>query len=191
MAESSIRYLIDHCVTTICKKIGSLQEMSSRLNFCWGILASCCSRIPISDTFEWVHLFTFVIDQLGRVYGVYCQVNHLSEEGMMLKDSALPCDVANSPCEEVRKVFKWVFHAQRLLSDWTHKFNSRKINYDEIQLYHSNFSNISRVAALFYANAEMTDMHNISALKKDFSQNFELLNIFMIRYLPGKVDLGW
>lgn len=191
MAESSIRFLIDNCVTTICKEIGCLQEVSSRLSFCWGVLASCCSRIPISDTFEWLNLFTFVVDQLGRVYGMYCQHHSLGEEESVLNENKLPDDVAESQCEEVRSVFKWVCHAQSLLVEWAKKFSSQEINYDEIQLYHKNFSAISRVASLFYANAEMTDMTNLSALTTSFNQNVELLNIFMIRYVSGKPELGW
>ena len=191
MTEPSIRFLIDHSVTTICQRIGSLQEMNSSTQFCWGLLASCCSRIPVSDTFEWVHLFTFIIDQLGRVYGMYCELHGFSEEGITLVDGSLPEDVVESPCEEVRHVFQWVCRAQSLLAEWSHKFSSQKINYDEIQLYHKNFSNISRVSTLFYANATLMDLQSLVTIKTDFNENFELLNMFMIRYVPGSIDLGW
>lgn len=186
-----MRFLIDQSVTMICQRIGSLQEMNSRTHFCWGLLASCCRRIPVSDTFEWVHLFTFITDQLGRVYGMYCQLHGLSEEGIILADGSLPEDVVESPCEEVKHVFQWVCHAQSLLGKWSQKFSSQKINYDEIQLYHKNFSNISRISTLFYANAQLTNIQSLVTVKKDFHKNFELLNMFMIRYVPGKIDLGW
>jgi hypothetical protein len=191
MTQPSIRLLIDHCVTMICQRIGSLREIKSRTHFCWGLLASCCRRIPISDTFEWVHLFTFIIDQLGRVYGMYCEFHGLSEEGISLVGGDLPSDVVESPCEEVPYVFQWVYRVQSLLAEWSQKFSSRKINYDAIQLYYNNFSNITRVSTLFYANAALIDMQSLVAIKADFNQNFELLNMFMIRYVPEKIDLGW
>ena len=193
MTDSSIRFLLESCVTVICKEIGSLQErdISSRLNFCWGILSSCCSRIPFSDTFEWINLFTFIVDQLGRVYGMYCQFHSLNEKDSIMKESKLPKDVLETSCEGVREVFKWVSRAQALLGEWSRKFSSREINYDEIELYRKNFSTITRVASLFYTNIEITDMANLSALKTDFNQEVELLNMFMIRYVPGKPELGW
>lgn len=191
MGGNSIKFLIDHCVTTICKRIGSFVDISSRSSFCWGVVASCCSRIPISDTFEWVHLFPFVIDQLGRVYGMYCEFHNLNEKGFVLVDNKLPDDIKESSCEEVKQVFCWLCRAQSLLAKWTQKFASERVNYDELELYRTNFSSISRVSSLFYASDKMTDIHQVAAVQTDFNQNFELLNIFLIRYVKEKIELGW
>ena len=122
---------------------------------------------------------------------MYCEFHGLSEEGISLVGGDLPSDVVESPCEEVPYVFQWVYRVQSLLAEWSQKFSSRKINYDAIQLYYNNFSNITRVSTLFYANAALIDMQSLVAIKADFNQNFELLNMFMIRYVPEKIDLGW
>ena len=191
MGEQSLRFLIDHSVTTICNGIGSLNDISSRTSFCWGVLASCCSRIPVSDTFEWVRLFTYAIDQLGRVYGMYCELHQLSENGIALFEDSLPSDVAETPCDEVKQVFQWFSHAQSLLAEWARKFISENVNYDEVELYRTHFSSISRVSALFSSSTKLTNMQEVVAVKTSFDQNFELLNIFLIRYVPEKMELGW
>ena len=186
-----MHFIIKECVTTICQEIGCLKNPSSRLNFCWGIVASCCKKIPISDNFEWATSYYSVISQFGRIFGIYCTTAGLEEREGILREDHFPSDVADCPSENVRKFFSWVSKAQQVLCAWQQKFNSKCINFDEILLYAKSFSQINRVATVFQAESLVVDTHDVQLIKQDFLQSFELLNILLLCYIKGQPDAGW
>ncbi len=181
------------CVSAIAEEIAAsnLLEMTSRLHFCWGIVASCCSRIPISDNFEWIRSYYFLIQELSRIYAIYCGRNGLEESGCVLKEGAFPPDIVQCPFDEVKAFFKWVFQAHQSLVLWNRKLKSNLVNYDDILLYGEKFSNITMMAPALLAESLVIDKHDVQALKLTFLQNFELLNLLLLRYIPGEPEHGW
>ncbi len=188
-----VKFIVQKCVSTIAEDIATtnLQEMTSRLGFCWGIVASCCSRIPVSDNFEWIRNYYYLICELSRIYGTYCGKNGLEESGCVLKEGAFPPDIVQCPSDEVKEFFKWVFRAQQVLVHWHEKLTSNRVNYDEIILYADNYSNIDMMAIAFSAKALVVDTHDVQALRQTFLQNFEVLNMLLLRYIPGQPEYGW
>ena len=187
----SLRFLLHECVTAICADMSSFQDLSSRLTFCWGVVASCCEKMPISDNFAWISSYYAIIAQLGRIYGVYCSSRNLEENSLVLVGSDLPTDIVESNCDDVKTFFTWVFKARQVLATWKEKFDSKYVNYDEVLLYAKDFSHVNRVATVFAASAFVVDNQYIQATKQQFLQSFELLNIFLIRYIKDQPNAGW
>lgn len=127
----ALRLLLNNCVETICRHLNSLCELSSRLEFCWGVVGSCCARIPVYDSLEWAKSYYRIIDQLGRIYSVYNQAQELEETRSVLNEDTMPLDVVQSSCEGVKQFFSWLSRAQQVLASWREKFSSKNINYDE------------------------------------------------------------
>ena len=177
-------------MTAVCTS-HSLHELSSRLTFCWGVISSCCSKTLVSDSFEWITSYSRVIRQLGRVYGTYCRQRELKNSECILAVNSLPSDVEDCPSSDVRKFFLWVAKSHQMLGSWHQKFESKHINYDDILLYKKHFSQINTLAASLSVDSLVVEIHYIQAVRQEFLQNFEILNIFLLRYVPGQPDVGW
>lgn len=186
-----MKYILEKCVTVICRGIGSLNDLSSRLSFCWGVVASCCEKMPISDNFDWINSYLPVVSQLSRIYGTYCNSKGIEEDQCILKKENLPADITECPFQDVKKFFSWVCKAQQMLCSWQRKFTTRHVNYDEILLYAKYCSQVNRVASVFSAESVVVDMQDVNAVKQDFLQSFELLNMLLLHYVPSRPDSGW
>jgi len=91
-------------VTTLCMDLSWLQVLTTKQRFCWGIIASCCKKIPVAkEQFDWVHSYKFVITHLGYIYNSYCAGKKLSEKKCLLLAEGFPKEIAHSPSEDIRK----------------------------------------------------------------------------------------
>ena len=74
VSSSSLCSALWEVVNTLCKDLTCFQASTSKQNFCWGIITSCCEKIPIcNEHFEWVYLYKSVITCLGKIYISYCK----------------------------------------------------------------------------------------------------------------------
>lgn len=188
--SAPLKLLLKNCVETICANLDSLSDISSRLEFCWGVVGSCCAKMPVSDSLEWAKSYYHIIDQLGRIYSVFCKAQTLEDTKSVLNDETMPADVAQSSCEGVKEFFGWLSRAQQALAVWREKFTSKKINYDEIMLYTEVYSLLNRAATSISANSLVVDAQYVQAIRTDFLQAFELLNIMLIRYIRDHPEAG-
>ena len=185
-----LKILLKNCVGTICNNLNSFSDLSSRLDFCWGVVGSCCSKMRVMESLEWAKLYYPIIDQLGRIYSVYCQAQAQEETKSVLNADSMPQDVSESSCEGVREFFAWMSRAQQMLSVWREKFQSKKINYDAIILYTEVYSLLSRAATSLSANSLVVDRHYVQAIQVDFLESFEILNLLLIRFIRGHPETG-
>lgn len=188
--SAPLKLLLKNCVETICKNIDSLCDLSSRLEFCWGVVGSCCAKMPVSDSLEWAKSYYHIIDQLGRIYSGFSRAQALEDTKSVLNDETMPLDVTQSSCEGVKEFFKWLSRAQHVLAVWREKFTSKKIDYDAIMLYTEAFSLLNRAATSLSANSLVVDAQYVQAIRTDFLQAFELLNIMLIRYIKDHPGAG-
>jgi len=130
-----LKTLLRSCVHTICKNLDSLTNLPSRLEFCWGVVGSCCAKMPVTSSLEWAKNYYHVIDELGRIYSVFRKAQELEETKSVLDASTMPLDVSRSNSDGVQKFFEWLSRAQQVLAVWREKFVSKKVNYDAIVLY--------------------------------------------------------
>jgi hypothetical protein len=185
-----LKLLLKNCVETICNNMDTLCDLSSRLEFCWGVVGSCCAKMPVSESLEWAKSYYQIIDQLGRIYSVFCQTQAREDTKSVLSDETMPVDVSQSSCEGVKEFFSWLSRAQQVLSVWREKFTTKKINYDEIMLYTEVFSLLSRAATSLSAHSLVVDAQYVQAIRTDFLQAFECLNIMLIRYVKNHPEVG-
>ena len=91
-------------VTTLCKDLSCLKALTPKQRFCWGIIASCCGKIPVTkEQFDWVQSYKFVITHLGYIYNSYCAGKKLPEEKHLLSAEGFPNEIACSPSENIRR----------------------------------------------------------------------------------------
>jgi len=187
-----MKFLLTQCVNTICSGLDSLHDLSSRLTFCWGVVASCCQKMPLTENMDWIQVYYSVIDQLGRIYSVY-QSNQKEngDKQSVLTESSMSSDVTESSAEGVGVFFKWIAGAQQALSAWRDKLKQCDLNYDELLLYTKQMANIGRAAMALSSDSLVVDSHYVKALKVEFEQQFELLNMLLLRYIPGVPDSPW
>ena len=81
--------------------------------------------------------------------------------------------------------------AQQLFARWKKKFTQKKVTFDQILQYAKHFSYINRVAASLSVEFMVVDTADVSALQTKFLQDYELLNILILRYVPGHPEAGW
>ena len=75
--------------------------LSPRQNFCWGILATCCSRIiPSKDNFKWAQNYFTVISELSQVFITYC--SKLFNNQRIIADQ-FPHKISSHSSDDLRK----------------------------------------------------------------------------------------
>ena len=95
---------LSEVVNTLCKSPTCLQAPTTRQNFCWGIIASCCEKIHIvSEDFEWVDLYKSAITCLGKIYVSYCKQKNLPEDKRLLPAEGYSQEITHNPSEHIKK----------------------------------------------------------------------------------------
>ena len=82
-----------------------LTSLSTKQRFCWGILATSCSKMVVNkDNLEWVHLYgSFITSlELGLVFRSYCTSKKLSPEERVIINE-LPHDVQAPRSEDLQR----------------------------------------------------------------------------------------
>lgn len=104
-ANQSLQKVLHLTVDTLALKgdLSWLQDLNTKQRFCWGIVATCCSKVPISiKDFEWIHTYSHLTSKLGLIYRAYCEGKQLPMEARLLSDQ-LPLDIERSPSEDIRR----------------------------------------------------------------------------------------
>lgn len=102
VSSSSLYSMLHLTVTILCKDLSWLQALSMKQQFCWGIIASCCAKIPISEKhLEWVLLYESVITCLSRIYNLYCTWKELPKDKCLLSADEYPQETVHS--EDIKK----------------------------------------------------------------------------------------
>ena len=100
---SPLYSMLHMTVTRLCNKLGCLQAITTTQNFCWGIIASCCENIPITDKqIDWVHTYECVIMCLGKIYNSYFKGKELPKKSLFSTD-VFPQEITHNPSDHIRK----------------------------------------------------------------------------------------
>ena len=104
ISSSPLYTLFQEIVTTLSQDLSWMQALTVKQNFYWGIIASCCEKIPISEKhFGWVHLYELVIKWLGNIYSSYCKWKELSEEEGLLSAERFPIEITHGHSEHIKR----------------------------------------------------------------------------------------
>lgn len=96
--------VLQDMVTMLSQDLSWLQSLTAKQSFCWGIVASCCEKIPVTKRqIGWVHSYNLVITHLGHIYNFYCKGKNLLENESLLSANNLPDEIAHSPSDGIRR----------------------------------------------------------------------------------------
>ena len=96
--------MLREIVITLCVDLNWLQSLTTKQIFYWGIIASCCEKIPIAkEQFEWVQLYEYVISCVGKIYNLCCKDKELQEDKCLLSADGFPQKIALLPSDDIRK----------------------------------------------------------------------------------------
>ena len=87
--------------------------------------------------------------------------------------------------------FKWISSIQNILQKWQRNLESGEVNYDKILTYASNYIQIEGLCQTLCSTALITDFQIIQTVKNTFLTDFELLNVYLLRYIPQNPDAKW
>lgn len=74
---------------------------------------------------------------------------------------------------------------KQILKFWKDKFTSSKINNNEISAYRKHWKAISELGESLGANSLVVTSDDVDSRWKHFLEEFEKLNIALIKYIPG------
>ncbi len=99
-------------------------------------------------------------------------------------------DVSCSLVYNYYRFFRWVAEIQKYLRHWNSKLDSRKVSYGELKLYVKNEISLNRLSEM--ALAESLLVPPVTAdMKNDFLVNYDLLNVLLLKYIPGQSEFNW
>ena len=185
-----IRSVLPVSVNLLVQSPSWFGPLSPRQKFCWGMVSTTCSKLAVtSNNFDWVNNST-VIQQLGVIYNSYCNSRKLYGSKCLLSENT-PEEIATCPWEDVKKYFQWVKKLQDTLLFWQGKFTSGSINYDELMSYASNSVALNALGRAVCAGSCIMEMDSVTQVKDNYRYNFEQLNVFLLRYVPGHPEVKY
>ena len=87
--------------------------------------------------------------------------------------------------------FKWISTIQYVFQTWKRKLESQDINYDEIFMYANCQNEIERLCETLCCTTLVIDFQCAQTVKNSFLTDFELLNVYLLRYIPQHPDAKW
>ena len=103
-SSSPLYSVLWEIVIMLGRDISWLQSLTTKQNFCWGIIASCYEKIPITkQQFEWVQLYESVIACVGGIYYSCYNYKQLQEEKCLLSADGFPQEITVIPSDNIRK----------------------------------------------------------------------------------------
>ena len=103
--SNNFRNLMREIVRILKNDLTWLSTLSTKQNFCWGVLGTCVSKIAVNkDSFDWVHHYSDIISgfELGVVYSSFCTDKKLSQDQRIIIDG-LPEVVKTHHSEDLRR----------------------------------------------------------------------------------------
>ena len=177
-------------LTTLCKKVSWFNAHSPHQQFCWGVVATCSSKIPVSsERFDWIHSYVFVIRQLGKMFTTYCIARKLDPHCIL--SWHFPQEISTSASNDVIHYFQWVKDVQDLLIVWQENFQHNEVNYDDILTYGTHHASIDQLGQALWANKLVVDRQIVQNVKNLFIDHFDQLNSYLLRYIPGHPEAHW
>ena len=195
---------MDDAISLLTYDASWLDELTLHQRFAFGMVAVCCSLIPVSERLDWTLSYDQVIEKLGSIYSSYCKAKGrmlmalnvivyvylgISESNYLIK--SIPNDVIGNSCDDVRAYFQWVVDVQNVFNRWKTSFSNKSLNYDDIQHYNHFYVNLHNVCTALSAASLLVDPHDGEGSRSEYLKLFEKLNIHLIKYIPGQPSAGW
>ncbi len=165
------------------------KQLSVKQKFCLRFINTCCIRIPVSNTsLEWMTQYSALILEIGSVFCSFSSMRKADGMETLLSQS-IPSKVSKN--DLVVQYFSWIQRLHKMLSNWKSRLETETANYDEISWYSHNQRQIHELAQAVSADGVVVTAHKLSELRSTFLQNFEELNILLLRYISTDPKGGW
>ena len=184
--------LLSTVINVLSKNVCPQGNPTRKERFCWGVVTTFCERIqPKQDSFQWAELHANVIEKMGEIYGLYCQRRNFKRESeqCILQDKLRPDICRCSP--EARKYYVWIQQIHKIFSNWYFKLMHQTINHDDLINLENSHSSVCKVARAVCAMFTILPDENIKKMKKTYQQDFEELNVLLLRYVPEVPRAKW
>ena len=91
----------------------------------------------------------------------------------------------------VCRYFEKIADIQGVLKHWNDKFQQQEVSYEEVLTYASTHVKLQAVGENVCASSLVVAFTDANSCKTAFLRDFELLNVYLLRYVPGKPDVKW
>ena len=78
-----------------------------------------------------------------------------------------------------------------MLKHWSKKFQNHKVHYDDIMNYANNYGRLQPLGETVCAPQLVVHFPHVEDAKTTFLAKFEILNTYLIKYIPGQPDGKW
>lgn len=177
-----VQTILHRSLDILCTKA---EELSPKHVFCWGFVATCCSKICISEDVQWMVDHFGVVEQLGRIYSAHCINAGLRGQDCILKEIVLPVQAP----DDMRTYFKWVKAAQGVLSAWKSDFGQKKLGYEKMTEYARSYGYVNRMAVALSAETLVVTLNDVKKYQAEYVRNVEDLNVYLLRSLPDQLNI--
>ena len=89
------------------------------------------------------------------------------------------------------RYFEKIADIQRVLKHWSVKFHQQDVTFDEVLHYASAHVKLLALGDSVCAPSLVVEFSAVQNVKTTFLSDFELLNVYLLRYIPGKPDAKW
>lgn len=177
-----VQMILNRSLEILCTKA---EEVSPKHKFCWGFVATCCSKIRISEDIQWMVDHYGVVEQLGRIYSAHCTSAGLKGEDCILKEIVLP---VHAP-DDMRTYFKWVKEAQGVLKAWKRDFSQKKLGYAKITEYYAKFNFVSRMSIALSAETLVIQLNDVKKYQDEYQRTVEYLDVYLLRSIGNHPEI--
>jgi len=187
-AMKLLRTVINVLNKNVCPQVNPTRKEK----FCWGVVATFCERIqPKQDSFQWAESHANVIEKMGDIYWLYCQRQNFKRDSdqCILKGKLRPDICSCQP--EARKYYMWIQQIHNVFSYWNHKLLILATNHDDMLTFACSHSSICKVAKAVCAMSIILEDEYLAKMKIQYLQNFEELNLLLLRYVPEVPRAKW
>ena len=186
--KPALSSIISVLSTNVCPQ----HNLTRKERFCWGVVTAVCEQIqPKQDSFQWTESHANVIEKMGEIYGLYCQRQNFKRDSdqCILKEKLKPDICSCQP--EARKYYVWIQQIHKVFSYWYHKLQILATNHDDMLNLACSHSSICKVAKAVCAMSIIVPDEHISRMKVTYLQDFEELNLLLLRYVPEVPRAKW
>ena len=97
LRDPTVMAIISKSVTELFGNLSWLSDPTPKQRFCWGIVATCCSKVPVRrETLIWIQDYDYLINQLCHIYKAYCTGQGLKGEENKRLGQELPPGISHN-----------------------------------------------------------------------------------------------
>ena len=168
------------CVCCIVEWIGKnlhSDVLTLREEFCWKFVDSCCKNVN-SLCQQNIEQHSTIVQTLLQIYYTFCEKQVNANKEITDLCSGMPEITEKSP--HVKAYFEWVHQIQQEVKRWNCQFSELKVNYEEVMLMKTSWSELSSIAHLSCYEDHLLTSKIVNKADSLFHEHFHQLNELLL-----------